>query len=46
LKDSTMTSIFTGFSAPQQLFGYALTGNVFNKEEYDQAFDLYNRLQV
>jgi len=41
-----MTSIFTGFSAPQQLFGYALTGNVFNKEEYDQAFDLYNRLQV
>ena len=46
LKDSTMTSIFTGFSAPQQLFGYALTGSVFNKEEYDQAFDLYNRLQV
>ena len=46
LKDSTMTSIFTGFSAPQQLFGYALTGNIFNKEEYDQAFDLYNRLQV
>lgn len=46
LKESTMTSIFTGFSAPQQLFGYALTGNVFNKNEYEEAFDLYNRLQV
>lgn len=46
LKTQTITSIFTGFSAPQQLFGYALTGNVFNKEEYQQAFDLYSRLQV
>ena len=46
LKTQTITSIFTGFSAPQQLFGYALTGNVFNKEEYQQAFDLYSRLQI
>ena len=38
LKTSTILSIFTGFSAPQQLFGYALSGNVFNKEEYEQAF--------
>ena len=46
LKTSTILSIFTGFSAPQQLFGYALSGNVFNKEEYEQAFQLYQRLQV
>lgn len=46
LKNSTTTSIFTGFSAPSQLFGYALTGNVFNKQEYEEAFDLYSRLQV
>lgn len=46
LKTQTITSIFTGFSAPQQLFGYALTGNVFNKEEYQEAFDLYSRLQI
>lgn len=46
LKESTILSVFTGFSAPQQLFGYAIQGNVFNKEEYDQAFDLYNRLQI
>lgn len=41
LRDQTITSIFTGFSAPQQLFGYALSGNVFNKEEYQDAFNLY-----
>lgn len=46
LKTQTITSIFTGFSAPQQLFGYALSGNVFNKNEYQEAFDLYSRLQV
>lgn len=46
LKTSTILSIFTGFSAPQQLFGYALSGNVFNQEEYEQAFQLYQRLQV
>lgn len=46
LRDQTITSIFTGFSAPQQLFGYALSGNVFNKEEYQDAFNLYQRLQV
>ena len=46
LKNQTITSIFTGFSAPQQLFGYALTGNVFNKNEYQEAFDLYSRLQI
>lgn len=43
---STMQSIFTGFAAPQQLFGYALDGNVFNKNEYQEAFDLYSRLQI
>lgn len=41
-----MQSVFTGFSAPQQLFGYAIEGNVFNKSEYQEAFDLYDRLQV
>ena len=46
LRDQTITSIFTGFSAPSQLFGYALTGNVFSKQEYQDAFNLYQRLQV
>lgn len=46
LKAQTITSIFTGFSAPSQLFGYAITGNVFSKQEYQEAFDLYSRLQI
>ncbi len=46
LKSQTITSIFTGFSAPSQLFGYAITGNVFSKQEYQEAFDLYTRLQI
>jgi len=46
LKNQTITSIFTGFSAPSQLFGYAITGNVFSKQEYQEAFDLYSRLQI
>ena len=46
LKSQTITSIFTGFSAPSQLFGYAITGNVFSKQEYQDAFDLYSRLQI
>lgn len=46
LKTQTITSIFTGFSAPQQLFGYAITGNVFSRQEYQEAFDLYSRLQI
>lgn len=46
LKSQTITSIFTGFSAPSQLFGYAITGNVFSKQEYQEAFDLYSRLQI
>lgn len=46
LKAQTITSIFTGFSAPSQLFGYAITGNVFSRQEYQDAFNLYQRLQV
>lgn len=46
LKSQTITSIFTGFSAPSQLFGYAITGNVFSRQEYQDAFDLYSRLQI
>ena len=46
LKNQTITSIFTGFSAPSQLFGYAITGNVFSRQEYQDAFDLYSRLQI
>ena len=46
LKTQTITSIFTGFSAPSQLFGYAITGNVFSRQEYQDAFDLYSRLQI
>lgn len=46
LSKSTTQAIFTGFSAPQQLFGGMVEGSLFNKQEYQEAFDLYNRLQV
>lgn len=46
LNKSTTQAIFTGFSAPQQLFGGMVEGSLFNKQEYQEAFDLYNRLQV
>lgn len=46
LNKSTTQAIFTGFSAPQQLFGGMVEGSLFNKQEYEEAFDLYNRLQV
>ena len=46
LNKSTTQAIFTGFSAPQQLFGGLVEGSLFNKQEYEEAFNLYNRLQV
>lgn len=43
----TMTSnIYTAFRAQPQLFGLQNTGNVFNKEDYQQAATLYNKTVI
>lgn len=46
LKDSTMKDIFVSFRAQPQLFGFTIEGSLFNKEEYSEAFSLYNRTCV
>lgn len=46
LETSTMKSIFIAFRAQPQLFGFVIEGSMFNKEEYDQAYALFNKTVV
>lgn len=46
LKESTFKEIFIGFRATPQLFGYTLEGTGFNKQEFNEAFTLYNKTTV
>lgn len=46
LKESTFKEIFIGFRATPQLFGYSLEGTGFNKQEFIEAFTLYNKTTV
>lgn len=46
LKESTFKEIFIGFRATPQLFGYSLEGTGFNKQEFQEAFTLYNKTTV
>ena len=46
LRESTYKEIFTAFRAQPQLFGLLIEGSLFNREEYEQAFALYNKTTV
>lgn len=46
LRTSTFKEIFVAFRAIPQLFGYSLEGTGFNKQEFDEAFQLYNKTTV
>lgn len=46
LRTSTFKEIFIAFRAIPQLFGYSLEGTGFNKQEFDEAFSLYNKTTV
>lgn len=46
LRESTFKEIFVAFRAIPQLFGYSLEGTAFNKQEFTEAFELYNKTTV
>lgn len=46
LRQDTYKEIFVSFRAIPQLFGYSLEGTGFNKQEFDEAFRLYNKTTV
>lgn len=46
LKDSTQSEIFIAFGATPSLFGFNATNDVFSKEKFLEAFDIYNKTRV
>lgn len=46
LRNSTYKEIFTSMRCQPQLFGLLIEGSLFNKEEYTEAFNLYNKTVV
>lgn len=46
LRTDTYKEIFVSFRAIPQLFGYSLEGTGFNKQEFQEAFLLYNQTTV
>ena len=42
LSKDTIKSIFTAFRMPPQLGGYVIEGSLFNKQEFQEAFDLFS----
>ena len=46
LRQDTYKEIFVSFRAIPQLFGYSLEGTAFNKQEFTEAFELYNKTTV
>ena len=46
LRKDTYKEIFIAFRCQPQLFGFVIEGNLFNKEEYEQAFQLYYKTVV
>lgn len=46
LRTDTYKEIFIAFRAIPQLFGYSLEGTGFNKQEFVEAFELYNKTTV
>lgn len=46
LRTDTYKEIFVAFRAIPQLFGYSLEGTAFNKQEFTESFELYNKTTV
>jgi len=46
LRVSTFKEIFIAFRAIPQLFGFSLEGTGFNKQEFQEAYDLFNKTTV
>ena len=46
LRTDTYKEIFVAFRAIPQLFGYSLEGTGFNKQEFIEAYELYNKTTV
>lgn len=46
LRTDTYKEIFIAFRAIPQLFGYSLEGTAFNKQEFTEAYELYNKTTV
>ena len=46
LRTDTYKEIFIAFRAIPQLFGYSLEGTGFNKQEFQEAYELYNKTCV
>lgn len=46
LKDSIFEEIFIAFRATPELFGMKKDGNGFNKTEYMESFDLFNKTMI
>ena len=46
LRQSTFKEIFVAFRCIPQLFGYSLEGTGFNKQEFLEAFELYNSTTI
>ena len=46
LRTDTFKEIFVAFRAIPQLFGFSLEGTAFNKQEFLEAFELYNKTIV
>jgi len=46
LRTDTYKEVFVAFRAIPQLFGYSLEGTAFNKQEFTEAFELYNKTTV
>ena len=46
LRNSTFKEIFIAFRAVPQLFGFSLEGTGFNKQEFLEAFELYNSTTI
>ena len=46
LRKDTYKEVFIAFRCQPQLFGFVIEGSLFNKEEYQQAYDLYYKTVV
>ena len=46
LRTDTFKEVFVAFRAIPQLFGYSLEGTGFNKQEFQEAYELYNKTTV
>ena len=46
LRTDTYKEIFIAFRAIPQLFGYSLEGTAFNKQEFSEAYELFNKTTV